>query len=126
MQGQEVIEQQLIGYFSEWLHSNNIKFSLMREAHTTLKAAIQYARREQTRFNHSTGHEFDRAEEPMDVSLARPARECFKCHKVGHIAKQCTERLRPGVTHQDRVYKPIHAVQSNYSNVPSVQEPRGE
>lgn len=90
-QAQDVIEQQLVGFFIDGLCYDNLKMRIMRENPNRFQAAVLAAMQEQNlrkRFNLRTGRFSERTEEPMDVDHIRPKR-CFKCSKTGHLARTC-------------------------------------
>ena len=111
------IERQLISTFIDGLHSDSIKWKIMRDAPTTFERAVTLAMDEQNlrkRFNVRTGHSEEYSDvkrhTPMEVDHTRARIRCHICQRVGHRARDC------------RQARPVNLVTSN--NLRLQPEPR--
>ena len=111
------LESQTLNFFIDGLRSKQLQIRLMREGHRTLQAAVASATKEQNlqrRFNLRFGTAktpVEREEEPMDwetsyVNRVSTPKQCHKCYKFGHIARNCQSR---GV--------PVREVRAQYQGV---------
>lgn len=98
-----VIEQQLIGYFTDGLAHGYLRLKVMSQNPTSLQAAVKVAVDEQNlraRFNLRSGlepviqHPIDPGHTPMEVDHLRPSKSCTYCKKLGHLARDCRKRIR--------------------------------
>ena len=104
--GEGTVNLQLVGFFIDGLHSDLVRMKVMRENPLTLQAAVAVATREEDlrvrydlrlnqnqetqKVKHRPRVPID-PEEPMEVGHAR-SRRCYKCNRLGHIAKHCRVR----------------------------------
>ena len=93
------IDVQLIGFFTDGLLDQNIKYKVMRQNPPTMAQAVEIALFEQnfkTRFALRTGQEYSysstvRHETPMEIDHSK-SRKCYGCGKYGHISKDCRSK----------------------------------
>ncbi len=99
------VQVTLANFFIDGISSGHIKRKLMRAKPKTLEAAVTLATEEQNldiRLHMRSGDQGDQGgasaqeyyDEPMDINRVRRQRkgECYKCGKLGHIAKFCRSR----------------------------------
>ena len=96
----QAVEPQLIGFFTDGLSQDPIKFKVMRDAPNTLQGAIQTAMMEQNlrkRFELRTSRSrsyggASNDVQPMEIDHMRRSNKCYKCGRSGHKAKECRTR----------------------------------
>ena len=93
MGGLGAVESQMIGFFVDGLYHGFPKMKVMCDNPNTFQGAVTTAVNEQNlcgRFHlHCTSSPTIWEEEPMEIGHVRP-KKCYKCHKLGHIAKHCS------------------------------------
>ena len=105
-----IYEQQMIGFFVDGLHSDQVRIRVMRANPQTFNSAVSIARSEQVLkkrlalrihsdtpdlFTHHTSD--DRIEEAMDISLIRRKR-CQNCGRPNHLTRDCRARPTHGIS----------------------------
>ena len=111
--GLGAVESQIIGFFVDGLYHDFLKMKVIYNNPNTFQGAVTTVMNEQNlcrMFNLCcTSSPTIREEEPLEIGHVRP-RKCYKCHKLGHIAKHCRS------SHQSK----------SHVNIVSEQQHRGD
>ena len=106
--GVQSVKTQLIGFFIDGLIYDYLKMKVMRDNPQTLAAAVNSAVTEQNLRKRSELRRGQRSDtpdhEPMEIDHSIPAVRCYKCNKIGHVAKRCRTKKIESVLHNNRQF----------------------